>query len=104
MPSKGVPSRIGWPPCSERPREIRAAFSACMANGLGQNLSENLVVRQFKDEEADTVTPIVVEFNPGAFSTQTELFQAFFNEVAKALGRKDAAEVALKLAKTKVST
>ena len=67
--------------------------------GSGKTSVKNLVVRQFKDEEKDPATPIVVEFNPWAFSSQAELFQAFFDEVAKALGRKDAADVAVKLAK-----
>lgn len=66
--------------------------------GSGKTSVKNLVIRRFRDQP-DNSTPIVVEFNPWAFSTQAELFESFFSEVSRALGRRDAGDVAAALSR-----
>lgn len=57
-----------------------------------------MVVRSLQGH-SDANTPIVVEFNPWAFSTQAELFESFFSEVSRSLGRKNAGEVGAALSR-----
>ena len=63
--------------------------------GSGKTSVKNLVVRRLNEKPNDPTTPLVVEFNPWAFSSQAELLQSFFSEVAKVLGRKKAGDVAV---------
>lgn len=66
--------------------------------GAGKTSVKNLVARRFA-EKPDDATPILVEFNPWGFSSQAELFESFFSEVSRALGRKDAGDVAVALSR-----
>lgn len=66
--------------------------------GSGKTSVKNLVAREFADHPGPA-TPILVEFNPWAFSTQAELFESFFGEVSRALGRKQVGDVAAALAR-----
>lgn len=66
--------------------------------GSGKTSVKNLVVGHLNSSE-DEHAPLIVEFNPWGFSTQEELFSAFFSEVSLALGRKDAGEVAVALSR-----
>jgi hypothetical protein len=63
--------------------------------GSGKTSVKNLVVKRLNEKPDDPAAPLVVEFNPWAFSSQAELFQSFFSEVAKILGRKNAGDVAV---------
>jgi hypothetical protein len=52
--------------------------------GSGKTSVKNLILRQFSEIEN---RPIIVDFNPWAFSGQDQVLEAFFSEVAKGIGR-----------------
>ena len=78
------------------PERSSSVFALYGEWGSGKTSVKNLLLKRFAK---DTDAPLVVEFNPWEFSSQGELLKAFFSEIAKALGRKDAGEVAVALAR-----
>lgn len=53
--------------------------------GSGKTSVKNLVKKQW---EKDLTAPLVIEFNPWAFSSQKEVMAAFFEQVGKGIGQK----------------
>jgi hypothetical protein len=67
--------------------------------GSGKTSVKNLVRQRFDASQGDQNVPLWIEFNPWAFSTQTELFQSFFSEISRGLGRKKAGDAAVAISK-----
>jgi len=67
--------------------------------GSGKTSVKNLLIKRLSQKKNEPGSPEIVEFNPWAFSTQGELFNSFFSETSKVLGRKDAGDVAVGLAR-----
>src|SRR5262245_50458560 len=66
-------------------------FALCADWGAGKTSIKNLLKAHFADEWG-TGGPLVIEFNPWAFSAQDQVLEAFFSEVAKAIGREQKGE------------
>ncbi len=61
--------------------------------GSGKTSVKNLLIKDL--EKRGDKSPIVVEFNPWAFSGQDQVLEAFFSEIGKSIGNKtNGAEVA----------
>jgi predicted KAP-like P-loop ATPase len=55
--------------------------------GIGKSSIKNMMLEKLRDGAPDA--PIVVEFNPRQWAAQAQLADAFFREIALALGKKD---------------
>jgi hypothetical protein len=77
------------------PEKSSSVFGLYGEWGSGKSSIKNLLVKLLAEKTKDPATPIVVEFNAWAFSSQAELFQSFFSEVSKSLGKKEAGDVAV---------
>ena len=55
--------------------------------GIGKSSIKNMMLEKLRDGAPDA--PIVVEFNPWQWAAQDQLADAFFREIALALGKKD---------------
>src|SRR5258708_4160385 len=55
--------------------------------GIGKSSIKNMVLEHLRRNGPDV--PIVVEFNPWQWAAQDQLADAFFREIALALGKKD---------------
>ena len=64
--------------------------------GIGKSSIKNMVLEQLRSKSPNA--PTVVEFTPWQWAAQDQLAEAFFREIALALGKKDEANLAKKQA------
>jgi predicted KAP-like P-loop ATPase len=80
---------------ADAPVSGSTVFALCADWGSGKTSVKNLLKLHFA-KDWGTGGPLVVEFNPWAFSGQDQVLEAFFSEVGKAIGREHKGEEAAK--------
>lgn len=63
--------------------------------GAGKSSIKNMALSYLEQQEK---SPTIIEFSPWEWSAQEKIIQAFFDEISKSIGRKNASEADLNLA------